>query len=142
MIAKAKPPEKVEPRPRFVEARGGRKTAAARARLVAGVPGITVNDRDYRQYFRERKDQVKVASPLELLELTPRTGATVRVRGSGIHAQAEAVRNAVSRALVAMDGEFRKRLRKAGFLTRDARAVERKKYGLKKARRAPQWQKR
>ena len=132
----------MEPRVRYVTGKGGRKTAVAQARIFVGASGITVNDRDYRQYFREAKDQAKVMAPFALAEVSDRMNASVRVSGSGIHAQADAVRNAISKALVAGNEELRKRFRGAGYLTRDARAVERKKYGLKKARRAPQWQKR
>ena len=93
-------------------------------------------------YFRLPKHQTEVVSPLDALQVADRVRISVHVKGGGIHAQAHAVRNALAKALVKFDQESKKRLRRMGFLTRDARMVERKKYGLKKARRAPQWAKR
>lgn len=127
---------------RYTQAKGGRKTANASARLFSDKTGITVNNRDYKEYFRIPKNQTVAQSPLELLKVQDKMGASVMVYGGGLNAQADAVRNAISRALVKFDESFRIALRQAGFLTRDARMVERKKYGLKKARRAPQWAKR
>ena len=83
-----------------------------------------------------------VKSPLELMKIADRVGATIKVKGGGQNAQAEAIRHGLSRTLVLFNPEYKKRLRNAGYLTRDSRMVERKKYGLKKARRAPQWAKR
>ena len=131
-----------EKRERYFEATGGRKTAIARARIYAKGFGLTVNDKDFKNYFKTSKNQIAAVAPFETLKLGDRFKATVRVSGGGINAQAEAVRNALAKALVKFNKEFKKRLRKSGFITRDARMVERKKYGLKKARRAPQWQKR
>lgn len=127
---------------RYFEATGGRKTAAARARLYAKGTGVIVNGKDFKEYFKILKHRLTVAAPFELLKIGDGMSVTVRVRGGGINAQAEAIRNAIAKALVVFNAEFKKRLRRAGFITRDARMVERKKYGLKKARRAPQWQKR
>ncbi|MEK7611823.1 MAG: 30S ribosomal protein S9 [Patescibacteria group bacterium] len=130
------------PQSRYVEARGGRKTAHARARIHESSKGIVVNDKEYKEYFKSPRDQQAVAAPFKLLQLADTVKATVRVAGGGIRAQAVAVQNAIAKAIVKTDVEAKKRLRKAGFITRDARKVERKKYGLKKARRAPQWSKR
>ncbi len=138
---KAKGEERAK-RARYIEATGGRKTAHARARLSEAGTGMVVNERDYRVYFSLPKHQIEAVAPLEALKLTDRVHVSVHVKGGGIHAQAQAVRNAVAKAVVKFDPEMKKRLRKMGYLTRDARMVERKKYGLKKARRAPQWAKR
>ena len=129
-------------RERYFEATGGRKTALARVRIYTKGAGIAVNGKDYKEYFKMAGDQGKVAEPLDLLKLADKTRVAVKVHGGGINAQAQAVRNAIAKALVKFNADFKKRLRRAGFITRDARMVERKKYGLKKARRAPQWQKR
>lgn len=129
-------------RERYFEGRGGRKTAVARARIYPKGSGLTVNEKSVSEYFSSLRDRATVHAPFELLKIADTVRATVHVSGGGIHAQADAIRNALARALVAWDSETKKRLRKAGFITRDPRAVERKKYGLKKARRAPQWQKR
>lgn len=127
---------------RYIEALGGRKTAHARVRLFDKQKTIIVNGKDYKEYFKIPKHQMTVAAPLKLAGVLDKMGVTVKVAGGGIGMQAEAVRHGLSRALILFNEEFKKRLRQAGFVTRDARSVERKKYGLKKARRAPQWQKR
>ena len=132
--------EEKKPRERYVEATGGRKTASARARLFPGGSGFTVNGTDYKEYFRGEKYRTVAASPIEVTKESVRV--SVQVKGGGTNAQAEAVRNAIAKALVKMNAEWKKRLKREGFITRDSRMVERKKYGLKKARRAPQWQKR
>jgi len=103
---------------------------------------IQVNDKDYRDYFTDKNLQTIVESPLRKLKSTNRFKATVKVNGGGMSGQADAVKHGLARALVAFDLNFRKKLKKAGFLTRDSRVKERRKYGLKKARKAPQWQKR
>ena len=140
MIKKQTKTEK--PAERFFDAKGGRKTANAYARISQSDQGILVNNKNYKEYFKTPKNQSVASAPLELLKLAKQGAASVRVSGGGINAQAEAVRNAIARALVNWNGEFKQALRRAGFLTRDARMVERKKYGLHKARRAPQWAKR
>jgi len=127
---------------RYFEGRGGRKTAVARARVYPKGTGITINDKSVADYFKNDRDRMVVHAPFELIKVADKVRATVHVTGGGIHAQADAVRNALALALTAWDAEVKKRLRKAGFITRDPRVVERKKYGLKKARRSPQWQKR
>ena len=111
-------------------------------RLYSKRTGILINDKDFREYFKAPKHQQIVIAPLETMKMTDTLGATVKVSGGGLTAQAEAVRHGLSRALVKFNDNFKKRLRRVGFLTRDSRMVERKKYGLKKARRAPQWAKR
>jgi small subunit ribosomal protein S9 len=127
---------------RYTEGVGRRKTAVARVRLVAkGAGRIVINDRTLENYFPPRRFQEKVRSPLRALQAET-YDVTVKVYGGGTHAQAEAVRHGIARALVLLDEESKKKLRGLGFLTRDPRMVERKKYGLKKARRAPQWAKR
>lgn len=125
----------------YFEGLGKRKTAVARVRLYAG-KGITVNGKEYTVYFTIRRAQHAVTEPLKLLGLLGDFSVSAKVSGSGPSAQAEAVRHGLARALVKVNADYKKRLRRAGFLTRDPRMVERKKYGLKKARRAPQWQKR
>ncbi|HEY4499631.1 MAG TPA: 30S ribosomal protein S9 [Candidatus Paceibacterota bacterium] len=127
---------------RYVEAVGRRKTAIARVRLYPKKTGYTINGKAYQDYFPMKKYQEMILTPFEVLSMNEKMGVNVLVRGGGINAQAEAVRHGISRALVVWDETFRKRLRVSGFLTRDPRMVERKKYGLKKARRAPQWAKR
>ena len=129
-------------REKYFEAVGRRKTSIARIRLYTKKRDIIVNDKDYLKYFPILRLQKAVISPVEELSLADKVGVTVKVQGGGINSQAEAIRLGISRALVLYNPNFRKPLRKAGYLTRDARAVERKKYGLKKARRAPQWKKR
>ncbi|NCN52855.1 30S ribosomal protein S9 [Candidatus Wolfebacteria bacterium] len=127
---------------RYFEGKGGRKTSIARARVSESQKGIVVNDKPYGEYFKQPRLQREVLIPFEVAGVTGKMGATVKVRGGGIKSQAEAVRHGISRALVLFNEDLRKVLRKEGYLTRDPRMVERKKYGLRKARRAPQWAKR
>ena len=144
MVTKAVPKieKKVAVKERYYQAKGGRKTANATAWVYAKKGDITINNKSYHQYFSNIQNQMAVKAPFELLTLLDKLSATVKVFGGGLNAQAEATRNAIARALVKMDETFKKKLRVAGYLTRDARMVERKKPGLKKARRAPQWAKR
>ena len=122
---------------------GRRKEAIARVRLVPGTGQWTVNGRALDDYFPNKLHQQLVNSPFTLLDLQGRFDVIVRVNGGGPSGQAGAVRLGVSRALNEIDRDAnRPALKKAGFLTRDARAVERKKAGLKKARKAPQYSKR
>lgn len=121
---------------------GRRKTSVARVRLVPGTGKIVVNGREFEEYFPKKTLQMIVKQPLELTDTAGRFDVLVNVHGGGISGQAGAVRHGVSRALLKADGELRPVLKKAGFLTRDPRMVERKKYGLHKARRAPQFSKR
>jgi len=125
----------------YIEARGARKTAIARVRLVKE-PGFVVNGKNYKDYFKIPKHRLTVEAPFNLIDADNKIGISVKVSGGGPTGQAEAVRHGLATALVKHNPEFRKKLKPFGFLTRDPRVVERKKYGLKKARRAPQWAKR
>lgn len=128
---------------RYWEAVGRRKTAIARVRLFTrGDKGLRINEKQFAEYFRYPHMQRLAMGAIDLMNSADRFRVSVRVRGGGTRAQAEAVRHATARALVLFNPDFRKRLKKAGFLTRDPRMKERKKFGLKKARRAPQWAKR
>jgi small subunit ribosomal protein S9 len=121
---------------------GRRKTAVARVRLLPGDGKISINGRDLKTYFPRAAYQSVVHSPLELLESGGRYDVEVKVEGGGPTGQADAVRHGIARALAEESPQARADLKSAGFLTRDARAVERKKYGLKKARKRPQFSKR
>ena len=122
---------------------GRRKTSVARVRLVPGEAGVTINGKDMRDYFGGRELLAKIVEqPLELTETLNKYGVKVNVNGGGNTGQAGAIRNGVSRALIVADESLRGALKEAGFLTRDSRMVERKKYGKKKARRSPQFSKR
>ena len=128
---------------RYYEAVGRRKTSTARVRLFTqGDKKITINGADYKEYFPTPELRGIIESSLEKMKAENKFGASVLVRGGGMHSQAEAIRHGISRALVEFNADFRKRLRRAGYLTRDPRMRERKKFGLKRARRAPQWRKR
>lgn len=119
---------------------GRRKEAVARIRLYSGERGIVVNGRPFEDYFPRILHQNVVQEPLDLVGASFRISA--KVIGGGISGQAEAIRHGVARALVNANDQYRVSLRKAGLLTRDARVKERKKYGLKRARKAPQYTKR
>jgi small subunit ribosomal protein S9 len=121
---------------------GRRKTAVARVRIMPGDGKITVNGRDYTEYFSRPAYQARVVAPLKALEAGNRYDVVVQVEGGGPTGQADAVRHGIARALAEESQEARGELKSAGLLTRDARAVERKKYGLKKARKRPQFSKR
>lgn len=144
-----KPKLKPKPKPksaRYFEAVGRRKTAVARVRLYTKKDqvkeGIRINDKFYKEYFPLLSHQKNVEAALEKMKSLDRFAVSIKVKGGGLRAQSEAIRHGIARALVKFNPDFKKRLRRAGFLTRDPRMVERKKYGLKKARRAPQWAKR
>lgn len=134
--------EAKEIKERYFESVGRRKTSVARVRLYPKKSGIAVNGGDYKQYFKIPKHQNTVSSALDLMNAPEKFGVEAKVFGGGLTGQSEAVRHGISQALVKLNATYRKRLRASGFLTRDSRMVERKKYGLKKARRAPQWAKR
>jgi small subunit ribosomal protein S9 len=121
---------------------GRRKQSVARVRLYPGSGAITINDRDIDDYFGLETLKLIVRQPLELTETTSRFDIVIRVSGGGVTGQAGAIRHGISRALLVYNEETRPALKKAGFLTRDPRMQERKKYGLKAARRAPQFSKR
>lgn len=137
-----KPIKKIEKKEHYFEAVGRRKTAVARVRLFTKKTGIEINDKNISDYFPVLRLQKTVMAPLEKMKIADKLGAVVKVKGGGIMAQAEAIQLGIARALIKFNAEFRKRLRRVDMLTRDSRMVERKKYGLKKARRAPQWKKR
>lgn len=127
----------------FIRAVGRRKTAAARVRLLpSGTGVITVNDRPYDVYFPVFTMQEMVKAPLRTAGKEGAFDVSAKVAGGGPHGQAEAVRHGIARALVKWNAELRKTLKAEGFLRRDPRAKERKKPGLKRARRAAQWSKR
>ena len=121
---------------------GRRKNSVARVRVYAGTGKITINDRDIDDYFGLETLKLIVRQPLTLNELEGKFDIVVRVNGGGVSGQAGAIRHGLSRALLVYDEALRPALMKAGFLTRDPRMKERKKYGLKAARRAPQFSKR
>lgn len=137
---------------KYYEAIGRRKESTARVRVLTkkstdlqvkenkGI--IIINDKPYYEYFNSEMLQEIVDAPLKKLKSLNRFKATVKVKGGGIHGQADAIKFGLSRALVLFDPNFAKKLRKAGYLTRDSREKERRKYGLKKARKSPQWSKR
>ena len=121
---------------------GRRKKSVARVRLVPGTGAITINKRDIDEYFGLETLKVVVRQPLELTKTSGKFDVLVTVQGGGFTGQAGAIRHGISRALLEVDEEYRAELKAAGFLTRDPRMKERKKYGLKAARRAPQFSKR
>jgi len=128
---------------RYFEAVGRRKTAVARVRLFTkGEKEFLVNNKPFTKYFQLPSDQETATSSMKKMKCLDKFRVTVIVRGGGHAAQAEAVRHGTARVLVNFNNNFIKRLRKAGFLTRDPRMRERKKFGLKRARKAPQWAKR
>ena len=121
---------------------GRRKTSVARVHLVPGTGKITINKRDIDEYLGLEVLKLTVRQPLVATETIDKFDVLVNVVGGGVSGQAGAIRHGISRALLQVDGEYRPVLKKAGFLTRDPRMKERKKYGLKAARRAPQFSKR
>ena len=121
---------------------GRRKTATARTRLYAGSGNITVNGRSFDEYFPRKTLQMVIRQPLVLCKVADKFDVKVNVSGGGVSGQAEAVRHGISRALLVVDASLRPALKKAGFLTRDARKKERKKYGLRAARARYQYSKR
>lgn len=127
----------------YIEAIGRRKTAAARVRIFKSArESFTVNDRDLGEYFPTSALQSTVKDPFKKANLSQKFSVSAHIQGGGVSAQAEALRHGIARALVTHDSELRVQLKRAGFLKRDPREKERKKFGLKKARRAPQWSKR
>ena len=121
---------------------GRRKSSVARVYLVPGTGKITINKRDMDEYFGLETLKVVVRQPLTATETADKFDVLVNVRGGGYTAQAGAIRHGIARALLNVDADYRPVLKKAGYLTRDPRMKERKKYGLKAARRAPQFSKR
>ena len=121
---------------------GRRKTSTARVFLKPGSGAITVNDKPLDRFFGRETARMIVRQPLKVMDLNDRFDVNVTVSGGGTTGQAGAIRHGLTRALMKYDESFRQKLRKAGFVTRDAREVERKKVGLRKARRATQFSKR
>lgn len=121
---------------------GRRKTSTARVFLSAGSGNITVNGKPLDQYFGRETSVMVVRQPLELLDVASKFDIYVTVKGGGINGQAGAIRHGITRALIESDESLKPALREAGFVTRDAREVERKKLGLRKARKRPQFSKR
>ncbi len=131
----------MEDKSKYIEAIGRRKTAIARVRLhPSAKTTIHVNEKEVADYFTLMDMQNTVKQPLS--ESTNKFKITAIIKGGGMHSQADALRHGIARALVIHEGELRKVLKKAGYLKRDPRAKERRKFGLKKARKAPQWSKR
>ena len=123
-------------------ATGRRKTSSARVYLSNGSGEITVNGKPLDRFFGRQTARMVVRQPLDVVEMSDKFDINIKVSGGGISGQAGAIRHGITRALMEYDGELRKDLRRAGFVTRDAREVERKKVGLRKARRATQFSKR
>ncbi len=121
---------------------GRRKCSVAKVRLVSGQGNIIVNGKESGEYFGRKMLELVVKQPLELTSTDSKYDVLVSVHGGGVSGQAGAVRHGIARALLKVEDEFRSPLKKAGFLTRDPRMKERRKYGLKKARKAPQFSKR
>lgn len=135
-LAKQSKPE------RYFEAVGRRKTAIARVRLFTKAGDFTINRKPYGTYFPTQELQKIAEEALQKMKLFGRFKVSVKLNGGGVHSQAEALRHGLARCLVKFNPDFRKRLKRVGFLRRDPRMKERKKFGLKKARKAPQWAKR
>ena len=143
IVKKVEKPEVVAKQVKYLEGVGRRKTAVARVRLIPqGEKTFLVNGKSIDTYFPAIELQQTAKAALERMSCLDKFGISVKVRGGGFSAQAEAIRHGIARALVLFNPDFRKKLNKAGFLTRDPRMRERKKFGLKRARRAPQWSKR
>ena len=135
--------EKTKGGDKYIEAVGRRKTAIARVRITPGIKTeISVNDKPLASYFKTRELIAVAKDPLEKIALKQKFHVSAIIVGGGTNAQAEALRHGLSRALTYYDKELRGRLKKLGFLKRDPRKKERKKFGLKKARKAPTWSKR
>ncbi len=123
-------------------ATGRRKNAVARVRIASGSGKISINGKDVSSYFRNPSLEQEVTAPFKITDTEGKFDLMVNVVGGGLSGQAGACRHGVARALLLVDEDFRSVLKKAGYLTRDPRMVERKKFGLKKARKAPQFSKR
>jgi len=138
----AKREVKKEAKKKYIEAIGRRKEAVARVRLIKDKPGFVINEKTMEEYFSLQGSHKKILDPFKVTNLENSFFVSVKTNGGGITGQVEAIRLGISRCLVKIDEKLKPALKKAGFLTRDARIVERKKYGLKKARKAAQWSKR
>ena len=126
----------------IVQATGRRKTSVARVRFVDGTGQFTLNGKSLDDYFPEPTHRLRIVEPFKIVDLEGRYDVLATLEGGGTTGQSDALRLGIARALVEIDPELRPVLKKAGFLRRDDRKVERKKYGLRKARRAPQFTKR
>ncbi len=126
----------------YFEAVGRRKTSSARVRLYPGTGSIMVNEREMSVYFPRQNDTLIITRPLQMTEMQDAYNVSIHVEGGGLTGQAGAIAQGIARALCVADENLRSVLKKNGFLARDARAKERKKYGLKRARKAPQYTKR
>jgi small subunit ribosomal protein S9 len=126
----------------LVQATGRRKASVARVRLRDGSGQVTLNGRQLEDYFPTMASRMRVMEPMQITTTQGRYDVDATLEGGGISGQVDALRLGIARALIVLDPELRPMLKKAGMLTRDARVVERKKYGLRKARRAPQYTKR
>ena len=124
------------------QATGKRKESIARVRLVPGTGKIKINDRDFNEYFKRETAKLMVVEPLKLTGVENAYDVIADIDGGGITGQAGALRHGIAKALLEVNTEFRSVLKREGFLTRDSRIKERKKYGLKKARKRPQFSKR
>lgn len=128
---------------KYVEAVGRRKTAIARVRLTpASKMSYSINEKELETYFPTAELRFIATDALAKSKVEGKFKISAKITGGGIHSQAEALRHGIARALVETDIELRKKIKKAGYLKRDSRAKERRKFGLKKARKAPQWSKR
>lgn len=121
---------------------GRRKTSSARVFIKKGNGKILINQRSLKNYFFRKTSRMMVQQPLELFNLYNKLDIYITVKGGGISSQAGAIRHGITRALIKYDESFHKELKRAGFLTRDSRKVERKKVGLRKSRKSPQYSKR
>lgn len=133
---------KIKKDARYIEAVGRRKTSVARVRLYPDGEGIAVNDREYKDYFPTEDMQKIAEDAFRKTRPETRFAVSAKIKGGGIHSQSEALRHGIARALIQFDVELRTKLKKPGYLKRDPRVKERRKFGLKKARRAPQFAKR
>lgn len=128
---------------KYIETVGRRKTSVARVRITpASKTSYLINGRDLESYFPTSELKIMATEALDKAKITEKFKITAVIKGGGISSQADAMRLGIGRALIEYDQELRKRLKKLGFLKRDPRAKERRKFGLKKARKAPQWSKR
>lgn len=135
--------EKKTSKDKYIEAIGRRKTSTARVRITAGARNtFVVNGKDAKEYFQTEDQRRLINDPLQKIENAGKWHVEAKVSGGGIHSQSEAVRHGLARAIVESNQELRTPMKTSGYLKRDPRAKERRKFGLKKARKAPQWSKR